>query len=92
MKKTILPLILILCIFTELRAQQLPDTAHTIKTTNNQLYQLNALFTVADQNLLKSMMPVAQYVEWQKQYQALLVAWFSQKQKEDEAGKKEKKP
>ena len=64
-----------------------PDTVITIKTTNNQLYRLNALFQVTAQNLLKSDMAVKDYIEFQKEYQALLQAWFKQKEEQDKASK-----
>jgi hypothetical protein len=78
----------ITALFAEAQNKAIPDTALTIKTTNNQLYQIANLFTVASNNLLKSQMAVADYVEFQKQYQALLQAWFKQKEEEDKAAKK----
>lgn len=77
---TFLTVIALLLCLGKVSAQSVPDTAVTIKTTNNQLYKLNALFSVASQQLLKSEMPVKDYIEFQKQYQAILQAWFKQKE------------
>lgn len=81
---TILAVLLLAAISFKVSAQ-VPDTTVTIKTTNNQIYELNALLRVANQQLLTSKMSVADYVEFEKRYQALLSAWF--KQKEDQLKK-----
>jgi len=87
MKKATLIICLTLATMFVKAQSSVPDTSITIKTTNNQLYQLNALLNAASQNLLKSEMPVAQYVEFQKQYQALLQIWFKQKEDQIKAKK-----
>jgi hypothetical protein len=84
LKKDLLAVLLFLLVYlwaATAGAQQRanPDTSITLKTTNNELYRLNQLYQVASQGLLKSDMPVKDYVEFNKEFQALLEEWFREK-------------
>jgi hypothetical protein len=89
---TILAIIAIVLTASTVKAQQQtrqpnPDTAIVIHTTNNQLYQLNTLLNFASQQLVKSDLPVKDYVEYTKQVHALMQAFFEDKKAQDKGNK-----